>query len=171
MKAVVREHGVEALIGLLVVAVAVWFVVFAWNRTGGGAGTRGALTVNAQFQNASGIKIGTDVRVAGIKVGQVASMSLDAKTYMANVALALDPATKVPADSSLAVSSEGILGGSYLAIMPGGDPTPLKAGDTIFDTQGGLDLNSLIGQFINKSGGSAKPDAAGGNEAVATPAS
>ena len=60
----------------------------------------------------------------------------------------------MPADSSLAVSSEGLLGGSFLAIQPGGDTTPLKAGDTIVDTQGSLDLNSLIGQFINKSGGS-----------------
>ena len=171
MKAAVREHGVEALIGLLVVVIAIWFVVFAWQRTGGGVAYDG-IPVTAQFQSASGIKVGTDVRVAGIKVGSVTALSLDPKTYMANVALVLNPGTTIPADSSLAVTSEGLLGGSYLQFGPGGDPAPLKAGDTIVDTQGGLDLNSLIGQFINKSGGSGAGSGGGasGNEAAAAPA-
>lgn len=154
MTKTLREHGVEALIGLLVVIVAVWFVVFAWQRTGGGA-AYDAIPVTAQFQSATGINVGTEVRIAGIKVGAVTGMKLDPKTYMATISLALNPGTRVPSDSSLAVSSEGLLGGSYLAVLPGGDPTPLKAGDTIVDTQGSLDLNSLIGQFINKSGGGA----------------
>jgi phospholipid/cholesterol/gamma-HCH transport system substrate-binding protein len=168
MTKALREHGAEALIGLLVIIVAVWFVVFAWERTGGGA-AYDAIPVTAQFQSASGIRVGTDVRIAGIKVGTVTRLTLDPKTYMANVALALNPGTRVPSDSSLAVSSEGLLGGSYLAFLPGGDPTPLKAGDTIVDTQGSLDLNSLIGQFINKSGGSGGGAAASGAGASATP--
>lgn len=159
MKGLLREHAAEALIGFLVVAVALWFAWFAWQRTGGGTAAD-AISVEAQFSSASGIKVGTDVRVAGIKIGSVTDLKLDPKTYMADVALALDPAVKVPADSSLAVTSEGLLGGSYLQFAPGGDTTPLKSGDTVVDTQGGLDLNSLIGQFINKSGGSAPGDTA-----------
>ncbi len=171
MTKVIRQHGAEALIGLLIVVLAAWFVVFAWQRTGGGA-AYDAIPVTAQFQSASGIKVGTDVRVAGIKIGAVTGMTLDPKTYMATVALALNPGTRVPADSSLAVSSEGLLGGNFLNVLPGGDATPLKAGDTIVDTQGSLDLNSLIGQFINKSGGSGGGGAAatGGTGAAATPA-
>lgn len=151
MRAAIREHGAEALIGLLVVLLAVWFVIHAWQATGGGAAADG-VTVTAQFQNAGGLKVGTDVRIAGIKVGSVAGLRLDPKTYMADATLSLDPAVKVPSDSSAAISSEGLLGGTYMQLIPGGDPTPLKTGDTILDTQGSLDLNSLIGQFINKSG-------------------
>ena len=153
MRTAFREHGAEALIGLLVVLLAAWFVWFAWQRTGGGNAAGGVL-VNAQFQNASGVKVGTDVRVAGIKIGSVSALRLDPKTFQAEATLALDPTVKVPADSSAAITSEGILGGTYMALIPGGDPNPLKTGDTIVDTQGSLDLNSLIGQFINKSGGS-----------------
>lgn len=148
-----REHAAEAIIGLLVVLVAGWFVYFAWQRTGGGDAA-GGVVVSAQFSNAGGVKPGTDVRIAGLKVGTVTGQKLDPKTYQADVTLALDPATKVPADSSAAITSEGIMGGTYIALIPGGDPTPLKSGDVILDTQGSLDLNSLIGQFINKSGGS-----------------
>ncbi|USI74447.1 outer membrane lipid asymmetry maintenance protein MlaD [Sphingomonas morindae] len=153
MKSALKEHGAEAVIGLVVVIVAIWFVIYAWQRTGGGT-ARGGITVTAQFQNASGIGIGTDVRVAGMKVGAVVAQSLDPKSYMANITLALDPKTRIPADSSAAITSQGILGGSYIALIPGGDTTPLKSGDTIIDTQGSLDLTSLIGQFVNKSGGS-----------------
>jgi phospholipid/cholesterol/gamma-HCH transport system substrate-binding protein len=172
MKAILKEHGAEALIGLLVVLLAIWFVLFAWQRTGGGNAVGGVL-VNAQFSSAGGLKVGTDVKIAGIKVGSVRALRLDPKSYMADATLALDPAVKVPADSSAAITSEGLLGGTYMQLIPGGDPTPLKSGDTIVDTQGALDLNSLIGQFINKSGsgsgGSAAAPAAGG--AGAGPAS
>jgi phospholipid/cholesterol/gamma-HCH transport system substrate-binding protein len=165
MKAQVREHGAEALIGLLVVLLAAWFVAFAWKRTGGG-NVRDAIHVTAQFQNVSGVNVGTDVRIAGIKIGQVAAVQLDPKSYQANVTLALDPAVKVPDDSSAAITSEGILGGTYMSLVPGGSSTPLKSGDTILDTQGSVDLMSMVGQFINKSGSGAPP---AGNSAAPAP--
>jgi len=144
MKALVKEHGAEALIGLLVVLVAIWFVMFAWERTGGGS-VANAIRVTAQFQNASGINVGTDVRIAGLKVGSVVGQKLDPKTYQAEVTLALDPATKVPSDSSAAITSAGIMGATYISLVPGGDPTPLKTGDTIIDTQGSIDLMGMVG--------------------------
>jgi phospholipid/cholesterol/gamma-HCH transport system substrate-binding protein len=153
MRSLWRENAGEALIGLLVVVLALWFVAFAWARTGGGA-KAGAIQVTALFPNATGVEVGTDVRIAGLKIGTVTSQRLDPQTYQVATTLALDPKIKVPADSSAAVTSEGLLGGTFIALLPGGDPTPLKNGDTISDTQGAMDLNALIGQFINRSGDS-----------------
>lgn len=153
MRNAIREHGAEALIGLLVVLIAVWFGWYAFQRTGGGR-ISNAIQVTALFPNATGITQGTDVRVAGIKIGRVSEVKLDPKSFQAEVALALDPASKLPDDSSAAIASEGILGGTYMNIIPGGSATPFKNGDTIVDTQGSVDLMSMVGQFINKSGGS-----------------
>ena len=61
------------------------------------------------------------------------------------------------------MTSEGLLGSTYIALTPGGSPTQLKAGDTITDTQGSMDLMALIGQFINKPSGD--QPAAGGSAA------
>lgn len=155
MKAIFRENVGEAIVGLLVVLLAIWFVIFAWQRTGGGA-KAGAVAVNALFPNASGVNVGTDVRVAGLKVGSVTGLTLDPQSYQVKVAIALDPTVKLPADSSAAITSEGLLGSTFVAFTPGGSPTPLKAGDTITDTQGSMDLMALIGQFINKPSGDAK---------------
>jgi len=167
MKAVLRESGVEALIGLAVVIVAAWFVSFAWDRTGGGA-KADAIHVKALFGNAAGINVGTDVRVAGLKVGAVTAQKLDPQSYQVETTLAIDPSVKIPADSSAAITSEGLLGGNFVALVPGGDPTPLKNGDTIMDTQGAVDLMSMVGQFVNKSGGEA-PAADNAAEPTAAP--
>jgi phospholipid/cholesterol/gamma-HCH transport system substrate-binding protein len=152
MRALFKENLIEALVGLLVVLLGVWFVVFAYSRTGGGANTN-SYRVEALFPNISGVYEGTDVRVAGMKVGTVKSASLDPESYQAKLTLMLDRDFKVPVDSSAAITSEGIMGGTYVALLPGGDPTPLKDGDVIADTQGAMDLMAMIGQYINGTGG------------------
>jgi phospholipid/cholesterol/gamma-HCH transport system substrate-binding protein len=149
MRALFRENIGEAIVGLLVVILAVWFVIFAWNRTGGGE-KAGSIRISAIFPNAAGVESGTDVRIAGLKVGSVTGLSLDPQSYQVKVDIALDPSVKLPADSSASVTSEGLLGSTFIAFTPGGSPTPLKSGDTITDTQGSMDLMALIGQFINK---------------------
>ena len=158
MKTLLRENIGEALIGLLVVVLAVWFVLFAWGRTGGGE-KAGAVHVTALFANAGGVSVGTEVRVAGLKIGSVSAMKLDPQSYQVAVSLAIDPTVKLPSDSSAAVSSDGLLGANFVGMTPGGSTTPLKNGDTITDTQGSMDLMALIGQFINKPAARAAGDA------------
>ena len=149
MKSALKENAGEALVGLLVVVLAIWFVAFAWGKTGGGAKT-GGTAITAIFPSAGGVNVGTDVKVAGLKVGSVAELKLDPKSYQVAVRLKLNPGVQLPSDSSAAISSEGLLGGTYVGMTPGGAETMLKNGDTITDTQGSMDLMALIGQFINK---------------------
>ena len=158
MKTAVRENGIEALVGFAVVLVAISFALFAWNRTGGG-GAADPIHVTALFPNAGGVSVGTDVRVAGLKIGSVTAQTLDAASYQVSITLALDPAVKIPSDSSAAITSEGLLGGTFIALQPGGSTEMLKDGSTILDTQGSVDLMGLIGSFINKPGAPAEPPA------------
>jgi phospholipid/cholesterol/gamma-HCH transport system substrate-binding protein len=162
MKALFRENLGEAIVGLFVVLFAAWFVFFAWARTGGGT-KAGAIHVTALFPNSTGVSVGSEVRVAGMKIGTVTDQALDPQSFQVKMTLALDPAIKLPADSSAAITSEGFLGATFVSLIPGGDPQRLKDGGTIADTQGAMDLMSMVGQFINKSGSDAKPaDAATG---------
>lgn len=165
MKALFRENIGEAIVGLLVVILAVWFVIFAWQRTGGGERS-GSIKITAIFPNATGVSAGTDVRVAGLKVGSVTGLSLDPQSYQVKVDIALNPDVKLPADSSAAITSDGLLGSSFVAFTPGGSPNPIKNGDTITDTQGSMDLMALIGQFINKPSAPAAGDASTGSGAA-----
>ncbi len=159
MRALLKDNAVEALVGLLVLIVAVGFVLFAYQRSGGAAG---GYTIAARFPNVQGINTGTDVRVSGMKVGTVTGQRLDGKTFQAVLDLSIAPEIKLPVDSSAAITSEGLLGGNYIKLTPGGDPQVLKPGDEIEDTQGATDLMGLIGGYINRTGSddSAKASAA-----------
>lgn len=158
MRGLVRDNLFEALVGVLVVLLAVWFLFFAWDRTGGGLNR--TIEVKALFPAANGVSVGSDVRVAGLKVGTVAGQRLDRESWQAELTLALDQKVQIPSDSSAAITSEGLLGGTYIALQPGGSETALKNGDTILDTQGSIDMMGLIGSFINKSGGDSNSGAA-----------
>lgn len=159
MRALLKENASEALIGLAVLALGVWFVLFAYARTERGS-AGGGYEVTARFPNISGVSSGTDVRVSGMKVGTVVSEELDPATYQAVLKLSLDSAIKLPIDTSAAITSEGLLGGNYISLAPGGETDMLRNGDEITDTQGSIDLMSLIGGFINQSGAKPKDEAA-----------
>jgi phospholipid/cholesterol/gamma-HCH transport system substrate-binding protein len=166
MRALFKENIVEALVGLLVVLVAIGFVSFAYNRTQAGAAGDGYV-LKARFPNVAGVSPGTDVRVAGIKVGTVTKQSLDPTSFQAQLEFGIDKALQLPIDSSASVTSEGLLGATYVALTPGGDSVMLKPGEEITETSGATDLMSLVGSFVNRSGGST-PEAA--PPAATTPA-
>jgi phospholipid/cholesterol/gamma-HCH transport system substrate-binding protein len=151
MRALFKDNVVEALIGLVVVLLAIGFVSFAYGRTQAGTAADGYL-LKARFTNVAGVAPGTDVRMAGIKVGKVAGQSLDPASFQAVLELSIDKGLQLPIDSSAAVTTEGILGGTFIALVPGGETTMLKPGEEIAETSGATDLMALIGGFVNKSG-------------------
>lgn len=161
----VRNHLLEALVGLVVVIAAIWLVFAFIGRTASGAGSD-AIEVIAYFPNVGGIDVGTDVRVAGLSIGEVTAVSLNPDDFQAEVRMAIDPGAGVPNDSSAAITSEGLLGGSYIALLPGGSPDPLQEDDVILDTQGAIDMTGLIGSMINDSGGG---DSEGMGDTMADP--
>jgi len=159
-----QNSTVETLIGAVVIAVAVLFLVFAYSSSGVGP-ISGGYEVTARFDRANGVNVGTDVRLSGIKVGTVDRLTLDPKSYNAVLTLALDKAVKLPDDSSVRITSDGLLGNQYLSIEPGASNQMIKSGGQIENTQGSIDLIGLLGKTVfspSTSGGSAPAPAAGG---------
>src|SRR5262245_28219105 len=113
-----KDSLVETLIGAAVIAVAVLFFGYAYTSTGSGAVS--GYEVTAKFSRADGVNVGSDVRMSGIKIGTVSRMTLDPTTYNAVLTIALDNSVKLPQDSSVRITSEGLLGNQYLSIEPGG---------------------------------------------------
>ena len=145
---------VETLIGAVVLVVAGFFLYFSYEKADVGAVQGYSLT--AKFDKVDGVKVGSDVMLAGIKVGTVTDESLDTKEYLAVLQWSLATNVKLPDDSAIKIASDGLLGGKYLSIDPGGSEDYLEAGDEIRFTQGAVDLTELIGKAIY-SGGGGKP--------------
>jgi phospholipid/cholesterol/gamma-HCH transport system substrate-binding protein len=135
---------VETLVGAAVIALALGFFFYASKTAGVGGAVSGGYTVIAEFDNAEGINVGTDVRLAGIKIGTVTGQSLNAENYMARVEMTLDPKVSLSDDTAAKVSSEGLLGGKFIAMEPGGSETKLANGSMMTLTQGAVDIWSLI---------------------------
>ena len=136
----------EVLIGAAVIGVAAGFIVYA-GRTGGLDVTGNSYPLTADFRTADGIAVGTDVRVAGIKVGSVSKLALDPQSYKAQAIFTVQKSLAVPEDSDIKISSEGLLGGSFLEITPGASDVMLASGDPILNTQGSVNLLNLLMRF------------------------
>jgi phospholipid/cholesterol/gamma-HCH transport system substrate-binding protein len=103
--------------------------------------------VDAQFNTASGLKSGSTVEIAGVEVGRVRGIVL--KEDRAMVKLAVNNTVKLYTDTIASIKTRGIIGEKFLALSPGGGGDPLKPGDTIRDTESGLDLEELVSQYVH----------------------
>ena len=103
--------------------------------------------VVAQFNTASGLKAGSSVEIAGVEVGRVRAITL--KEDRAAVILAVDDKVKLYTDTIASIKTRGIIGEKFLALSPGSGGDPLKPGDTIRDTESGLDLEELVSQYVH----------------------
>jgi len=141
------ENTTEVIVGGAVLAVAIGFLVYAGQATGL-SGAQTEYELSASFRSADGVNLGTDVRMAGVKVGRVTGIELDPTTYRASTAFTVQEGIAVPDDSAVAISSEGLLGGNYVEILPGGSPFYFEPGDEIEFTQGSVSLVSLLMKFV-----------------------
>lgn len=146
-----QKNIIETLMGAVVLVVAGVFFVFAYK--GSGMRMESGYVVKADFANASGIALGSDVRIGGIKIGTVSDLSLDPESYEAVVFMQIGNATKLPKDSSASVVSSGLLGEKYIQITPGGDEKMLADGGKIDFTQSAVNLEEMIGKFMFSGGG------------------
>ena len=136
---------VETLLGAVVLAVAIGFVVFAYTRSG--VATVSGYEVSAAFNRVDGIANGSDVRIGCIKVGSVIERTLEPETYRAVLRMSIDETVELPLDTTAAVVSDGLLGGKFIDLQPGAEETLIADGGRIAYTQSSLLLEELIGKF------------------------
>lgn len=143
-----NKNLIETLTGAFVLIVASWFLMFFMENNTGVSVSKNHYNLIAKFEQADGITVGTPVRIGGVKVGVVTAETLDPNTYFAVVTISLNDDIKIPTDSIAKISSEGLVGGKYLAISAGADDEMLKPGAEIQYTQSSISLETLIGKMV-----------------------
>ena len=157
---------VETAIGALVIVIAAAFFGFAY-MTSGSADTGGGYQLTAEFDNVAGVHTGTDIRLAGIKIGTVVGQRLNPENFQAVVTMSLDKNIKLTDDTSAKVTSEGLLGSNFIALEPGGSDNILADGGQIINTQGTVDIWTLIQTAMfegAKKGGDGGGEGGGGGD-------
>jgi phospholipid/cholesterol/gamma-HCH transport system substrate-binding protein len=141
----------EAVIGAVVLATAAGFVIYA-GQVRGMSVAGGSYPLTAKFRSAEGIGVGTDVRLAGIKVGSVTHLALDPQTFEADATFSVQDNLALPDDSDVKISSEGLLGGNFVEVTPGASANNFASGDQILNTQGSVSLLNLLMKFAGGGG-------------------
>ena len=141
-----RSELTEAGIGLLVIVAGAIFVAGAFyeSEEQEAEGYRISITVS----NAAGLIEGSNVRLAGIDVGEVSAMALLPQSYSAEVILDIDEDVKLPTDTSARILPTGLVGHSYVELEIGGDDEILQDGDVITFAQGSVNVLDLVGRQI-----------------------
>jgi phospholipid/cholesterol/gamma-HCH transport system substrate-binding protein len=112
-------------------------------------GYKKGYTVAARFENIGDLKTGSPVTMAGVRIGVVQLIRFDPADYKAVVTMHLDPQyNQIPDDSFASIQTQGLLGGKYVGISPGGSETYLKNGSQIEQTQSAIVLESLVNKFF-----------------------
>ncbi|MBV8591671.1 MAG: outer membrane lipid asymmetry maintenance protein MlaD [Acetobacteraceae bacterium] len=158
-----RRSLAEIATGLVVLLVTAGFLAYAIAHSGRSTGS--GYPLFAHFDHIDGLGPGSDVRIAGVKVGSVTDTRVDPSTFLAAVTFTVQNSIKLPKDTGAEITSEGLLGGKYINLSPGGDETVLKPGQEITITQGSISIEQLLGKFVFSMGNMAnKPAGSGGGQ-------
>ena len=157
------KRSIEIMVGIFVLLGIVGVLFLALKAANLGSFSSGdTYVLLAKFDNIGGLKVRAPVRSAGVTIGRVSSITLDAKTYQGVVRLDLQRQVQFPSDSSARILTSGLLGDQYVGLEPGAEEKLFAPGDTIKQTQSAVVLESLISQFLfNKTADAGSPDAAG----------
>jgi phospholipid/cholesterol/gamma-HCH transport system substrate-binding protein len=152
------KKSIETVVGFFVLLGMLGILFLALKAANlGNLGGGDTYSLLARFENIGGLKVRAPVRTAGVTVGRVTRITLDAKTYQGVVTMEIDRGFQFPKDSSAKILTAGLLGDQYVGMDPGGDDKNLQPGETLPQTQSAVVLENLIGQFL-----SSKAEAPGG---------
>ncbi|TDB52088.1 outer membrane lipid asymmetry maintenance protein MlaD [Photorhabdus khanii] len=154
-----QSKKIEVWVGFFVL-IALAAIVFLCLKVADikSVGNQPTYRLYANFDNIGGLKVRSPVKIGGVVIGRVATISLDEKTYTPQVALdIMKQYDRIPDTSSLSIRTSGLLGEQYISLNMGfEDPdmgtSILKEGDRVQDTKSAMVLEDLIGQFLYKGG-------------------
>jgi phospholipid/cholesterol/gamma-HCH transport system substrate-binding protein len=166
-----RRNLLETVMGGVVLAVAAFFLVFAWSQAD--LGTVQGYGVKAAFQSVGGLANGADVQINGIKVGTVLDQTIDPSSFNADVRMSISPAIHLPADSTATIDSSGLLGDKLVKVIPGKSKQmlPTDGSAVIANTKPYKSIEQQVSEIIFLATDSGKPaGGSGGGDATPAPA-
>lgn len=142
-----QKNHIESVLGFFVVVLTVSLLWFFF-KTSDQQSNAEYVKVTAFFQAVSGVTKGTDVKLGGVKVGKIINVYLDQDTLNPVLEIGLDKIYNIPADSSFAVKSEGIMGGKFVSVEIGTSDQKISEGQVFYNNQSSLDLESIVSQIV-----------------------
>ena len=144
-----KINFLDAFLGFTVLLITGLFIFYVYMILDTKLFKSDGFRLHARFENIDGIVTGSKVKLSGVNIGTVKSISLEPDSYYAFITMNFDKKFSFPDDTEASVQLEGLLGGSYISILPGGSDVMLLNGQEILYTQGSTSLLNLMLKFAN----------------------
>ena len=144
-----KINFLDAFLGFTVLLITGLFIFYVYITLDTKLFKSDGFRLHARFENIDGIVTGSKVKLSGVNIGTVKSISLEPESYYAFITMNFDKKFSFPDDTEASVQLEGLLGGSYISILPGGSDVMLLNGQEILYTQGSTSLLNLMLKFAN----------------------
>ena len=144
-----KKINLEFSIGLVILIISIICVFYYSYKLNLFSKTE-TLQINSSFFDIGNTSIGNDVKINGVKVGEISKIKLDQEIYMAIITSSVEKSLKIPDDSVFKISNNGFIGSSYIEIQLGNSDEVLKNNDFSVNNIDALSLEEVINNFIFK---------------------
>ena len=144
-----KKINIEFVLGLIILIVSV-ICIFYYTSKLNLFNNVEKFKINSSFFNIGNLNIGNEVKINGVKVGEISSISLDQENYMAIITSSIEESIKIPNDSIFKISNNGFIGSPYLEIELGISGELFKNNDYTTNSVDAISLEEIINNFIFK---------------------
>ncbi len=144
-----KKFKIEFVSGLLILLISI-ICMFYYSTKVNIFNKVDKLYINSSFFDIGNINIGNDVKIKGVKVGEVSSISLDEENYVAIITSSINKSFKIPIDSIFKISNNGFIGSPYIEIELGNSEDSFKNNDYTTNNVDAVSLEEIINNFIFK---------------------
>ncbi len=142
-----NKINIEFALGLLILIISI-ISIFYYSSKINYLNKIETFQINSSFFDIGNTNIGNDVKINGVKVGEVLNIILDQETYMAVITSSVNKSIKIPNDSVFKISNNGFIGSSYIEIQLGNSEEHLKNNDYSVNNIDAVSLEEIINNFI-----------------------
>ena len=144
-----KKINLEFVLGLLILIISI-ISIFYYSSKINLFNKVDTFQINSSFFDIGNINIGNDVKINGVKVGEVLNIKLDQENYMAIITSSIDKSINIPNDSVFKISNNGFIGSPYIEIQLGNSEEIIKNNDYSINNIDAVSLEEIINNFIFK---------------------
>ncbi len=144
-----KKINIEFILGLFILIISI-ICIFYYSSKINLFNKIETFQINSSFFDIGNVNIGNDVKIKGVKVGEVSGISLDQENYMAIITSSIYENIKIPINSIFKISNNGFIGSPYIEIQLGESEVLLKNNDYTNDNIDAVSLEEIINNFIFK---------------------
>jgi len=143
-----RNINFEFILGITILLLCVFSFIYISSKVDLFQNTQDEFVLESSFFDIGALSIGGDVKIRGVKVGEVSKISLDKNTYLASVVTSYYNEIQIPKDSVFKIAESGFIGSPYIEIILGTSNEYFLDNDSTEDNVDAVSLEEIINNFI-----------------------